>query len=262
MPSGSMPRDSLASPFVGYPAYGAVHEVKPNQMLKAFLYEFSCISDQVFDKTSLIEEAEIPGYVSAGDFSDEPVIGNQPEEVDYDSRRFYRSFDVETLGVSVLEMDPSARVARAIGALWEKQDFGAVEKEAKNEISRALPMIRPRLFFNRVEGVGRRLPGAAKTDIRQKLALMPDTNKFAETNDLIEDEADFIIQAITRRMKQFIYPWDITPHLTFAVFKNMADPEQIKEIKEESNAYLREHPFGVALGQLSFRHKAERRQRR
>lgn len=255
-------RDSPVRPFEGYPAYGAVHETIPNEQLRGWLFDFSRISDRVFGAAFETQEVEIPGFLTDPDFVAEPIACAEAVQGTYDPRRFYKIFDVEKMGVSVLEMDPTARAARAVRSLWEGQDFGAVENEARNEMGRALPITRPRLFFNRVEGVGRHIPGVSKADVRQKLALMPDTNRFVETLELIEDEADIVIAAIKSRLNQFVYPWDTNPHLAFAAFKPSAQPDQIVKIKELANAHLQKHPFGVALGQLDFRFKKQRSRRR
>ncbi|HUP26242.1 MAG TPA: hypothetical protein VM124_01185 [Candidatus Limnocylindrales bacterium] len=262
MSAQAQPRGSLIRPFEGFPAYGAVHDVIPNQQLRGLLFDFSRLSDEVFQRAFQTEEVELPGYEPEEGFTAEPITCMDAAQGTYDPRRFYRIFDIERLGVSVVEMDPSARAARAVRAIWEGQDFGAVENEARNEMGRTLPIMRPRLFFNRVEGVGRRMPGVPKEDVRQKLALMPDTNRFIETHELIEEEADIIINAITRRLRQFTYPWDTIPSLAFAAFRPAAQPDQIVEVKNKTNEYLAKHPFGLALGQLTFRYKKQRGRRR
>jgi len=265
------PRDSLTRPFEGYPAYGAVHDVLPNEQLRNFLLEFSVISDKVFKQAI---DLSLPV-----DFSDElePVVSDAEEPVTdeispedkrklkiedlYDPRKNYKIFDVDTLGVSVLEMDPAARHARTMRTIWESQDFGAVEQEARNEMARKLPATAPRLMFDRVQGVGHRLPGVPKTEVRQKLALMPDPEKFPETVEFISNEADIIIEEVKKRLKQFVYPWDIVPHLTFAVFKKPVTPEQVDDIVKKTNESLKTDPFAVRLGDLDFRSKKERKKR-
>lgn len=245
-----LPRSGVPMPFEGYPAYGAVHDVLPNQELRRFMFDFSRVADAVFDTTPPIE------VISEIEAPTDKLVVLEPT-TNYDPRKFYKIFDAETLGVSVVEMDPAAKAARQFRTVWEKQDFGAVENEAKNKLA-AMPNEAPRLMFNRVEGVGRRLPGVGKRDIRQKIALMPDTAKFVETLEIIEDEADIINTAIRRRLKQFIYPWDIVPHLTFAVFRTAAEPGQVVDVKQKANEYLAKYPFAVRLGQLAFRHKSYR----
>jgi hypothetical protein len=276
------------SPLEGYPAYGAVHDIRPAG-IRDFLYDFGRIADGVFaDEIEPAEVNPIPDYTSDEEFDDTPILLGDDSETEeavetvslqiidpntrlprvieananYDSRQYYRVFDPESLGVSVVEMDPSRRAAQAVRAIWEKNDFGAVENEARNEIDRILPANVAKLRFNRVEGVGRRLANYPKDDVQQKLALMPDTNEFIETYDLIEREAEIIIRAIRSRLKQFVYPWDITPHLTFAVFRTGADPDQIKHIKSVTNKRLAEQPMVVPLGDLTFRHKIARSKKR
>lgn len=259
----SRSRDSLIKPFEGYPAFGAVHEIQPNDQFRSFLYAFGKISDKVFMRSIWKENSELPEIEGLFDEDDTPMIiySDEQEIVDsvYDPRNYYKIFDIESMGVSVVEMDPSAKSARAVGALWERQDFGVVEQEARNEIDRKMPNENPRLKFNRIEGVGKRFPGVDKSEIRKKVALMPDTASNEETFEIIEEEADVVISLLRRRLKQFVYPWDITPHLTFAIFKSYAKPEDVHEIMSKSNEYLEQYPFGVRLDRtLSFRHKSLR----
>lgn len=281
-------------PLEGYPAYGAVHDVAPAGV-RDFLYDFSRYADGVFSHPfETGNEAEInpiPDFAPEDDFDDTLIsLDGDNESYDpaddptkvaiqiidpltreprvayvsdkYDSRAFYRVFDPESLGVSVVEMDPSRRAAQAVRAIWQSHDFGAVENEARNEIGRRLPTITAKLRFNRVEGVGGRLANYPKEDVRQKIALMPDTTVFTETHDLIEVEAEIITSAIRKRLKQFMYPWDVNPHLTFAVFRKDATPEEITIIQESLNRRLADHPLTVPLGQLGFRHKLVRSKRR
>lgn len=255
MSTPGLPRSNVTQPFEGYPAYGAVHDVIPNEQLRNFIVDFSRIADRVFGATHGSERLVIDNRLPEEIAADEA----KPEFVDdYDSRGYYKTFDVESLGVNVVEMDPAAKQARALRAVWERQDFGAVEQEARNEIGRRLVGIRPQLLFDRVQGAGHRLPGAGRADVRKKLALLPKEDKFNETIELINGEADLIIDAIKRRLKQFMYPWDVIPHLTFSVFRYEATAEQISTIIGETNDLLREKPVGASLGDLSFRHKKER----
>ncbi len=251
-----LPRDSLIKPFEGYPAYGAVHDVVPNDQLRGFLDKFATIANKVFEGEVGEDLLAIDNRLEEEVPEDELAIVST-----YDHRRYYRIFNPETLGVSVVEMDPAAKQARTFRAIWEKQDFGAVEQEARNEIGRSLAGVKPQLMFNRVQGAGRRLPGVAKTEVRQKLALLPDPAQFHETIRLINGEADIIVKAIKSRMKQFAYPWDDFPHLTFSVFRSDATPDQIDQIVKETNEHLAKYPFGARLGGIGFRHKTERAKR-
>lgn len=258
---GHKPRDGLEQRFEGYPAYGAVHDVIPNGRLRGFLTRFAALADDMFGQT-LIEDG------SDGEFDPAILDGldadARQEAIDrylaneYDPRQYYRIFDIETLGVSVVEMDPAQREARKLRAVWEGQDFGAVEQEARDEMGKKLPNMTPALVFNRVDGVGRRLPDVPKTDTRQKLALFPDSSRCLETISLIDDEADITIRAIRRRLKQFIYPWDVTPHMTFTVFRQKSEVKQIEDIIEATNRHLAKDPIKVYLGALDFRSKTER----
>lgn len=285
-----MSRGEMREQYRGFPAYGAVHDVVPNHQLRSFLYDFSRIADGVFAQDFAVTDEvvdPIPGYTSDEDFEADPVqLSTYDEEavdhlqtlrlthndadkvtfrpevlptVGYDPRRYYRIFDPESLGVSVVEMDPSKRAAQAIRSVWEKQDLGAVENEARNEMGRRLPYVAARLLFNRVDTIGGKLANAPRSDVNKKLALFPDTSKFVETLSLIEDENEIIVKAIRQRLKQFVYPWDVIPHLTFAVFRADAQVDQIVEVKEAAEEYIKRHSFGVRLGDLTFRHKLVRK---
>lgn len=261
----SHPRDGLRQPFEGYPAYGAVHDVRPNEQLRSFMFDFARNADGIFvQDTSYrivdtnnddLSPEERTATINIIDVDGNPASAYAP---DYDPRKYYRVFDPETLGVSVVEMEGSKRAAQAARAVWQKNDLGAVEKEAKNVIGRQLPNLTPRLLFTHVTGVGGRLPNAPQADVKKKLALMPDSTKFPETFDLIDKEAAIIIEAIRRRLKQFEYPWDLIPHLTYAVFRGEARSEQIIQVQERAEEYVQKHSFGVQLGTLSFRHKLRR----
>ncbi len=263
--SRNLPRSNTVKPFEGFPAYGVVHDVMPNDRLRGFLYDFSRISDYVFMRSlgGVVPEP-IEDFMVDDPFAIDPDLKSRIEE-GYDSRRYYRIFDTETLGVSVVEMDPSERAAKLARTVFESQDFGAVKQEACDEIGRTMPNIHPHLFFDRVDGVGGRLPAVVQTDVRRKLALMPNSLRYPETLDLITNEAAIFIDALKRRIKQFTYPWDVVPHLTYAVFRHAATPEQVAVVAESTNNYLsaidengKNSAFGVRLGNLGFRYKTTR----
>ncbi len=242
------PRDALREPFEGYPAYGALHEVSLSRDLSKFMYSFRQIADDVFDVGS--DVLRIEGF-------------NQVPETDsdYDARKFYRSFDIESLSVSVLEMDPSERTAKKIHKLWERQDYGAVAQEARTNIDRSVgaPQSRMKFCLNRADGVGGKLPIPGIEDVRKKLALLPDVTQHEETFKTIEDEAYWILDAVNRRLEQqVVYPWDITPHVTFAAFRPEAQPKQICQVIEKTNDYLQENPLTISLQALKFRYRAMR----
>lgn len=90
---------------------------------------------------------------------------------------------------------------------------------------------------------------------------MPDTTKFTETLELIGAENEIIVRAIQKRLKQFMYPWDVSPHLTFAVFRRDATPDDIAAVHEALNRRLSKHPLTIPLGRLGFRHKLVRSKR-
>lgn len=66
-------------------------------------------------------------------------------------------------------MDPSRRAAQAVRSIWQSHDFGAVEKEARNEIDRTLP-VTVKTKIQPSDGVGGRLANYPKEDTRQKIA--------------------------------------------------------------------------------------------
>lgn len=262
MGSSRGPRSGIPEPYEGYPAIGINHEVVPNQQLREFMFDFSRYADDVFTGQAdqpLVVVNELPEESLATPAQleyDSERPGIPPS--DYDPRKYYRIFDPEKLGVRIIDMDTSKRAAHAMRSLWQKNDLGAVEKDARNEVDRRLPNTAPRLFFNRVESVGRRLPNAPKSDVRQKIALMPDTSRFPETIDLLDSEAEIVSKEIRRRLKQFVYSWDTVPSVTFAVFRQPVETSQITKITERVNDHLAKYPFAARLGSLSFRTTLDR----
>jgi len=238
----------------GYPAYGAVHPVVPNEQLRGLLYDTSRACDYVFRHHLAGEEVD-PIEWGTGEF---PALsdGATAVEEEYDPRKYYRVFDIETLGVTVVEMDPSAKQARRARAVWEGQDFGAVEQEAKNDIGRKLPYTRPKLFFDRLVPAGNRLPNVPKTEVRQKLAVAPNPGRNPETLGLLNGEFDIVVTALRRRLKQYVYPWDFIPHMSFLAFRREARPESIATVTQSLDNYLAQYSFGAALEDLNFRHKS------
>lgn len=274
-------RGGVPKPFEGYPAYGAAHPVMPNQQLRGLLFDTTRIADFVLkhsiagvsvdpvefgegNEHSLVlpeRVAELfgegPPFDEAADPDDVPDL--PPEAVyDYDPRKFYRVFDPDTLGVTVVEMDPSEKAARAVRTVWEKQDFGAVENEVKSELGRRAPNTVPKLFIARADTVGKLLPGAESQDVRQKVALFPEAHRSQETLDLMENEASVLYTAINSRLRQFMRPWDIVPHITYMLFRNPTKPKEIELVVESINNYLNAHPFAVRLDSLELRHKTTR----
>ncbi len=245
-----MPRGNPEGPFEGYPAFGAVHELIPDDGIRNFLFDFSRISDLILKQSLGGVEVE---PITTEDFGNphffEEAAQRLPRVSDaleaYNPKQYYKIFDVDTLGVSVLEMDPSAKQARVVGAIWEGKDFGAVEQEARNEVDRLAPGLVPRLEFSGVEGVGRRLPNVDQTQVRQKLALMPDTAKHQDTLELLDHEEEKVASAINRRLKQFIAPWDRVTHLTFAVFKQKTKSYEIDAIQQSARNYVSQFPVEV-----------------
>lgn len=256
------PRDSLRQPFEGYPAYGALHPAIPNQQLREFYFDQTRIADYFIVNRLAGVQVEPLTFDPEIDGVENPlVIEERAREAvidTYNPNRFYRMFNPDTLGVTVVEMDGSSRVANRMRVVWESQDFGAVEQEAVNEIGRTLPNIVPRLIFNGARGAGGRLPNVPNTEVRQKMALMPDQNQHQATQKLLESEAGIIGDAIRRRMKQYLEPWDYMPHLTYMVFRRETQPADVQAIIKTTNNYLQRNPFGVALDPLEIRSKSTR----
>lgn len=261
MSANHYPRNGLTQPFEGYPAFGAVHDVVPTEDLRSFLFDFSRIADLAIKQTLCDEK---PAEITPDDFDESDYFARAFADLphqdweDYDSRHFYKIFDPDTLGISVVEMDGSSRAAKTVRAVWERHDFGAVEQEAKDAVNRQTGLFIPKVQFDNAMGVGRRLPGVDRAEIRQKLALLPDTSYHPETTELLELEADKINAAIRRRLRQFIEPWDTIPHLTFSVFRQSVSSELIGVVERSTKNFIGKFPFSVRLGDLSFRHKATR----
>lgn len=248
-------RSGLCSPWEGYPAYGAVHEVLPTQELSTFMYNFRRIADSVFDIG--------PPQVRIEGFDVEPSNGREDETSDYDSRKFYKAFDIDTLGVSVVEMDPSQKAAKKIRKIWERQDYGVVAQEARTGIDRQFgiegqtPM---RLSVDHVDGIGGKLPSYVGDELRQKLALIADVTQYQETISKLDYEAEEIMGAINRRLDgQVVYPWDRIVHVTFAAFRADAQPRQVRTVIDKTNQHLAKKPLTVKLGKLEFRYKKSRK---
>ena len=262
MSNGSRyPRNSVVSPFEGYPAYGAVHEVMPDHRFREFMSVFARISDQVFDFVPPVEvidpQPDFQAEAGMEAFSLLPEIDEVV--VPYDSRKFYKIFDPDKMGATVLEMDPAQKAAKRIRKVFESQDFGAVEKNAKNEIDRIMPMSYPELVFNRVESVGNLLPGVSQDIVRQKLALFSDTTKCLQTHKSMQSEQTIIVKHLKKHFKQFMTPWTLVPHLTFAVFRKQASAEQVTDIIGKTNEYVQANPLYVSLERsLTFRSRSDR----
>lgn len=256
------PRDSTVQPFEGYPALGAFHDVIPSEQLHNFLYDFRRIAEYVLKRSEVglgfdvIEKEDFKNP----DFFEEANkdIDKHPQLDGFDFRNYGKIFDLDRLGVSVVEMGQSARTARAIRAVWERQDFGAVEQEARDEVDRFLGMSQLSLKFSGVMGAGRKLPEIDKKEVRQKLALLPEGAANQGAIELLGTEAEIITDAINRRLKQFLGSWDIVPHLTFAYFKQNTNPDAVRAIEASADNYSRLFPCGAQLGSLMFRHISTR----
>lgn len=248
-------RHGLPEPFRGFPSYGALHEIVPNPQVTGFLFEFSTRAYEAFKPEGDGEVNPIPDYSPKEEFGPITIIPSPS----YDPRDYFRVFDSDTLGVSVLDMDPSASKARKFHTLWENNDFGATEQDARNEIDRKFPDTKIHIIYDRVMPVGGFLPTAhGGREARQKIALVPSVERSMDLNKLVTDEANIIIRAIKRRFEQFVAPWDIVPVTTFAAFKPKASDDRIKSLIEETNKGLADKPVGARLGRLVFRHKSSR----
>ncbi len=262
MGGGHNARSSTHQPFEGYPALGAFHDVIPNQQLRSFLYDFSRTADFVLKRSQagmIVEPVSEEDWRNSSFFEEaDEYIEGHPKLDGYDFRNYGKIFDIDRLGVSVVEMGQSARAARKVRAVWEKHDFGAVEQEARDELARYTGVKAPSLRFSGVMGVGRRLPGIDRRDVRQKLALMPEGPKNKEVVEIIERESEIITNAINRRLKQFMDSWDTIPHLTFAFFGQNTSGEAVEAIEESADTYSKLYPCGAQLGELLFRHMSLR----
>lgn len=254
----NLPRSRLTQPREGYPVYGAVHEVIPTTQIRDFQTVFAIIADQVFDQTGNSEIDPVPQFKPTEEFAAEIIT--PPLDKPFDSRDHYRIFNPETLGLSVIEMDPSSKKARQIRTVWEKQDFGAVEKDARNELLRHLPNRIPTIKFTGAKFVGGILPGAKPSElVRQKVALIPDSKTSFEILEIVNLEANIIIRAIRARLKQFAYQYDIVPHVTFAVFKKGVERDQAVAVVDGIHKHLIKKPLHAQLSPLVFRSRSERR---
>ena len=280
-------RGQVERPFQGYPAYGALHEIIPDSRLREFLAKFSKIADGVLDPSQLADDEPRvidpsphiqpddeydPIEIGAFDdvWSEEPSSRLEAELVEerYDPRKYYRVFDPEKMGVPVVESLPAQKAARAMRTVFESQDFGAVEQDARNAIGRRQPLLYPSLVFNRIEGVGRilpRVPGTAREDdIKQKLALVADLTTKSEEAQATLGQLDFefaqVTTEITRRLKQYIIPTDYIKHLTFAVLKSSISHGQFVDILDKANEHLAKEPLVIELERdLIFRTNSARK---
>lgn len=206
-------RGSVPQPMEGYPALGAFHEIMPNASVDRFMRGFCAISDEVFSRSGGSQEIDGAPHI-ASDF--EPIEVIPPEQEEYNFRKFYRAYYGTSMWVSVLDMGHSEKMARAMRSVWEKQDLGATEQIARDEISRQMPDIDPCLQLDQVVRLGRRLPGALAGNKGRKLALVPNAGECTATQDLLHAEHDIIIEAIKKRLKNFVEVGAYIPHMTFA----------------------------------------------
>jgi len=263
-------RDHLHGEFTGFPGLGAMYEIIPNQPLRDFMSGFSLIADKVFGKALALSmdpnlkiKNEIEEPITLGSLleSAAKIENGLPEG--YDSKNYYKTFNVQRMSVTVFEMHTSAKAARVIRSVWEKNDMGAVEKNVKNDLGRRFPDQKPKLAFKGVLNAGRGLQNAPQSDIRQKLALLPDPTKYFDTYELLSDAPFIMTREIARRMRHkrisIPPPTDFVPHLTFAAFRRNAHPTEIVKVIKQSEALIDSMPFEVMLGKLVFRSKLERR---
>lgn len=267
-------RSRPEQPLAGYPAIGAMHEVRlPNQALRDFISDFAVKADGIFEPVfiathDILEiDNTIPGEEAKlrdnpDDESDNDIGIKETGLAEYDSKKYFTTFNVERMGLSVVEMQGSAKIARVRRAIWEKQDLGMVEQEARDEIRKHFPNTTPKLRFDAVANVGSKVCNQGTTDVRQKLALIPNAATYFETFELLTREHNIIINAIERRLKSELpYAADYVPHLTFAAFRNKAEPRHIEKIISKTAELVKAHPIEIRLGDLLFRRGIERRKR-
>lgn len=252
-------RGILPEPFEGYPAVGAYHEIIDNRSLDRFMRGFCSIADEVFQRYAGSIEVDNAPHIEST-FEPLQIVPPEDDETEYDFRRYYRAYYANSMFVSVLDMSHSERIARAMRSVWEKQDLGATEKEAKNAIGRQLPDSNPSLLMDQVVRLGRRFPNASAQGKGRKLALVPNAGQCVETQDLLQLEHEIVIQAISRRLKQFAPDGDYIPHLTFAWFTDHVNEEQVEEISKRTTELAKKEPLRVNLARdITFRERLTRR---
>lgn len=258
-----LPRSNPGSPSFDRSSYGVYHEVIPDTQLMEFVTRFRSISDSVFkiaddDVGPPVVEPGVQQRFVAGDiFSDKDA---EPEKVEtpqshYDPRHYYKVYDPERFAVPILDVWPSDKGMKSIGAVFERQDFGSVQQNIRNQTEGRVVLGKPLpLIFDRVSSVGRLIPnqrgnrGAAP---RQKLALMADTSMtgalYEGTIDRLNSEFEFISREIVKRLMHPVSPIDFIIHSTFTHFKQPAQLSQVAEIVGQTNESLKAEPLSVEI---------------
>lgn len=201
-------RNTLNGPYEGYPGIGAVHAAIPNHSLRNFLLTFADIADN--------------------------VIGDGQE--DYDPRHYYRVYDAQRMGLTVLEMDPSMAQAQKIRQVLQRKDVGLLEQDIKDQATRLIKPVSPQITIVRADSCGKYFnPGKTLRKFRRGVALFPDTSLDLDTHEMLADELGIGIEAIRRQFKQFMHQTDLTAHMTFVEFKDAVNKEQVGEIIKNTN---------------------------
>lgn len=228
-----------------------------------FVVRFRAISDSVFritdDSVGLpVADSGIQQRFVAGDvFGDKDA---EPEKVGalqghYDPRHYYKVYDPERFAVPILDVRPNDKGMKPIGAVFERQDFGIVQQNIRNQTEGRVALGEPLpLIFDRVSSVGRLIPsqrGNRDSAPRQKLALMADTSMtdalHEGTIDRLNNEFEFITREIAKRLMHQILPIDFIIHSTFAHFKQPAQLSQVAEIVGRTNDLLKAEPLSVEI---------------
>jgi hypothetical protein len=252
-------RGSLPESFEGYPAVGAYHEIIASRSLDKFMQGFCAIADEVFQRYAGSVEVDNAPHIEST-FEPLEIVPPEDDKPEYDFRRYYRAYYASSMFVSVLDMSHSERIARAMRSVWEKQDLGATEKEARNAIGRLGPDFNPSLHMDQVIRLGRRFPNASAQGKGRKLALVPNASRCVETQDFLQLEHEIVIEAIRRRLKQFVPDGEYVPHLTFAWFTDRVTEEQVEEISERTTELTKKEPLQVNLARdITFRERLIRR---
>lgn len=249
------PRDGLRERMAGYPAVGAVHPVVQNRdLLNLFYAEGSQNSivevlDDFFDP---------PNYFDTRSLEEKDNDGVQR----YNSAHFYRLFDPQTLGVSVMEMDITAQAAKRQRSVWEGKDMGRVKQEVLDLAARRSPNNQLVIKLGNVMPVGGKLPGKYKDDPpRQKLAFFPDIydEQTYQTLELLYAEHDIIRAAIENRLRANrhtkvvadLIAYSYIPHITFLSYKRDVGPKKVIEANRRLSALVAEKPITVELERLN-----------
>lgn len=278
-------RDHLMESYSGYPSFGALHPIVPTREVYEFMGSFVEISDSIFevlarptnsvDDDNPLHDINFPHFELDGEvdgdfqFDCEPLdlagVENADSQVTnqshYDPANYYKPYDPTKMWVGVLEAETSAKAARQARSLFEGQDLGAMENDARSEASRKCPNIPLKIMFDGVMDIGARTPIGGYGGPRSKLALKPNFEEYPETKEVLFKEFEIITGTIQRRLKQKFLPPEYTPHTTFVYFRQDVKAGSINEITKQVNELLAQYPLHVPLKELIFPTRLQRKQK-